>query len=1690
MSQDASAFFSKVATGIKWEAVGMHRKSVVVACPRAKGSLPISSWHIQTLHEAMAQKQVTVDKLTISGFAFDGAAVDELCNLIDGDYGFQEVDLSACNLGNEKAARIVRAVARCPSVATLNLSFCNVGVRGAALIAKVLDSISCKLRHLVLKYNAITAQGLGLLLKWACGLTEIDCRFCGILEQKQVGREQAVSFLEEGLKENTACSTLLLTGNGFKEDDRNAIEKCIRLNRRSQLQRGPGTLVYAEPYPESSEFHGLSEGDFYREVGPFRKRMKEMNRKETEFLTECSLDTSGVFLKRRKSDAEVVESPTAKERTVFGERAADEGQFGTFLDIIDTIEYKNTDRKGNFGAGPGSPRYKSPRSPSAARTFHDTEHLFHDGSPTNSPSQSPTRGGTPGASQSPVRGGGSNSPHSSHTSPTGQTGPVSLGDPLNAGNALNQRRSDQAGSKRASQPQRPPQSSGRTNLNASQKSTRSSVSAASAGTSGTSRSRSAPGQPPAGRVGRSKVSSAAERGPPPARRASRAGSNAGVSSAAAAGGGGGSRRASRAAASASASEFDDGRNSNRIATKPPADAGGGGADGTSPKARWKFAVAGALRTSKEPSPSAVNSASPSSLSAANTLSPPNKSLERNATLPQGPGSPGFRKINSGSTRGNDSSAAFPAALERSVTPELSPRHAPVNTSFGVRNRSHASNNKAVPDEPLDFAAAENLIQFLASPSAGASPLPLGADSSQPLTVSPFSAPVAAPDVAIDAIDAVSMDDTNRSEKTSEEFLDKGGLAKAIAREIEQKQKEQSPPPPPPPPQSKSAAVEKPAESAKKSQASRAKSPASRCASQSRSALSSAGRADYFTGLSENGRKDVELPSKRGQRQRAPVSATVDGNPSFLWHTQAWVAKDNDDEVEHNRAFETWHKELKAKDGLFGKLGKGRSKPERQRPEYESSAEDSDEFNMFSGSTENCRKQGGEQHGAAAGSMPPPPPRGVGGAGAGGQAANSSGMNASNGMSNCTQPPEHLGSFARPTATSAQKIKERRERQEALEQRKAAEASRLVAPHSEDGTNGSLTRPPAGCLLPSTFREPTASWSERMCSNATTRQHTAAAAPLPGAPRERCEGRGRGYNPTKETTNGRWTTDPSSWPDGPSRGEAARSRGGGAVGAANGGGGSHYSDMVDPTKRTDKQTPALLNACLTNNVACKQILGQWAMEALRHGKGAELGVPIAFVSHCGLPDVLNELPLGCTERVGGIVKLLHLIVMVPYTPVASDEDGGGTQYLRYLPGIPHGFTTENDVVAWAGRIAVREGRGVVRGHGYDEARAEENKAARALLRQHLRLENRAVPRKGQAPAAAAAAAAATSTSTVAEASRTRRRNTRSVSRSIGGELGVGASVSPTRSFSRTASSSHYGQGGAGGSGVGRGGGAAGVGNAGPAEGSAGRPQWGVTGTTSKKEVIGAPLEHVDIGAHVRSYLARPERKLYRMQVQESLGVRQHQQAAAAEVMPAEWPVPLAQAGELYSTGGGGGERGRAQFSFHVCPVLSLLSQIHPSLLQEHRSRSAPRLSTNSAHTLAPPLASRNAGPDGTCMQRGFCTTRASPPFPFLSSVAHTTQHNTTQHNTTQHNTTQHNTTQHNTTQRTAIPPLLRQGSRQTCSSLRGVCLSGSLHHHLLLFLLQIRPHHIPSQLSGEAAPPRPGDDTSNAKHNHPKTNKPQ
>eukprot|EP00754_Rhynchopus_humris_P010134 Rhum_TRINITY_DN14121_c23_g2::Rhum_TRINITY_DN14121_c23_g2_i1::g.71441::m.71441 len=1565
MSQDASAFFSKVATGIKWEAVGMHRKSVVVACPRSKGSLPISSWHIQTLHEAMAQKQVTVDKLTISGFAFDGAAVDELCNLIDGDYGFQEVDLSACNLGNEKASRIVRAVARCTSVATLNLSFCNIGVRGAALIAKVLDSISCKLRHLVLKYNAITAQGLGLLLKWACGLTEIDCRFCGILEQKQVGREQAVQFLEEGLKENTSCSTLLLTGNGFKEDDRNAIEKCIRLNRRSQLQRGPGTLVYAEPYPESSEFHGLSEGDFYREVGPFRKRMKEMNRKETEFLLECSLDTSGVFLKRRKSDAEVVESPTSssKERTVFGERAADEGQFSTFLDIIDTIEYKNTDRKGNFGAGPGSPRYKSPRSPSAARTFHDTEHLFHDGSPTNSPSQSPTRGGTPGASQSPVRGGagGSNSPHSSHTSPTAHNGPVSLGDPLgNAGNALNQRRSDAAaasGSKRGSQPQRPPANGGgRTNLNASQKSTRSSVSAASAGTAGTNRSRSAPGQPPAGRVGRSKVSAAAaDRGPPPARRASRAGTSS------SGGAGAGTRRSSRAAASASASEFDDGRSSNRIATKPAA-ADDGGAAATSPKDRWKFAVAGALRTRKEPSssPPPANSASPSSVSAANTLSPPNKSLERNATLPQGPGSPGFRKVNSGSTRGNDSSAAFPACTERSVTPELSPRHAPVNTSFGVRNRSHASNNKAVPDEPLDFAAAENLIQFLASPSAGASALPLGADSSQPLTVSPFSAPVAAPDVAIDAIDAVSMDDTNRSEKTSEEFLDKGGLAKAMAREIEQKQKqEQSPPPPPPqpqppqqPPQQKPrpAAVEK----QKKSQAARAKSPAaSRSASQSRSVLSSASRADYFTGLSENGRKDVEQPSKRGQRQRAPVSATVDGNPSFLWHTQAWVAKDNDDEVEHNRAFETWHKELKAKDGLFGKLGKGRSKPEPQRPEYESSAEDSDEFNMFSNSMENCRKQGGEQQGAAAassgggggsaaaaGSMPPPPPRGGGG---GGHAANSSGMNASNGMSNCTQPPEHLGSFARPTAASAQKIKERRERQEALEQRRAEEAARLVAPHSEDGTNGSLTRPPAGCLLPSTYRDPTASWSEKMCSNATTRQHTAAAAPLPGAPRDRSvgEGRGRGYNPTKETTNGRWTTDPSSWPDAPSRGEAARSRGGGgAVGAANGG--SHYSDMVDPTKRTDKQTPALLNACLTNNVACKQILGQWAMEALRNGKGAELGVPIAFVSHCGLPDVLNELPLGCTERVGGIVKLLHLIVMVPYTPVASDEDGG-TQYLRYLPGIPHGFTTENDVVAWAGRIAVREGRGVVRGHGYDEARAEENKAARALLRQHLRLENRALPRKGQPPAAAAAGAMS---STTVEASRTRRRNTRSVSRSIGGELGVGASVSPTRSFSRTASSSHYGQSGAGGRGNGAGAAASGGGNAGAAEGSAGRPQWGVTGTTSKKEVIGAPLEHVDIGAHVRSYLARPERKLYRMQVQESLGVRQHQ-AAAAEAMPAEWPVPLAQAGELYSTGGGGGERGRAQFSFH-----------------EHRSRSAPRLSTNSAHTLAPPLASRNAGPDGT------------------------------------------------------------------------------------------------------------------------------
>eukprot|EP01059_Diplonema_ambulator_P018100 TRINITY_DN3026_c0_g1_i2.p1 TRINITY_DN3026_c0_g1~~TRINITY_DN3026_c0_g1_i2.p1 ORF type:complete len:771 (+),score=146.03 TRINITY_DN3026_c0_g1_i2:31-2313(+) len=193
-------------------------------------------------------------KLSLRGHVMGRDCQENLRQLVQGKE-LRYIDLSYCRIGSEAAVAIAEAIgerrAQRSNVSTLKLSFCHIGVTAMPRIARSLESVSCRLRSLSLSYNPITAQGLGLLLKWAIGITHIDCKYCGILSHSS-GREAGLSFILEGLHENTACSLLELQGNNFTKDDQQRVFEEVACNRRSALR--PGSIIFADPKVEDVFF--------------------------------------------------------------------------------------------------------------------------------------------------------------------------------------------------------------------------------------------------------------------------------------------------------------------------------------------------------------------------------------------------------------------------------------------------------------------------------------------------------------------------------------------------------------------------------------------------------------------------------------------------------------------------------------------------------------------------------------------------------------------------------------------------------------------------------------------------------------------------------------------------------------------------------------------------------------------------------------------------------------------------------------------------------------------------------------------------------------------------------------------------------------------------------------------------------------------------------------------------------------------------------------------------------------------------------------------------------------------------------------------------------------------------------------------------------------------------------------------
>eukprot|EP00755_Sulcionema_specki_P003796 Sspe_Gene.28489::Locus_12968_Transcript_1_3_Confidence_0.500_Length_3538::g.28489::m.28489 len=206
--------------------------------------LVLKAEHLAKVKAAVSVRP-EVTHISLQGHKLQNAeAVKELSEIVRGRR-IQQVDLSYCRLG-EAAPDIIESICDSRNVTWLDCTFCHIGISSVPRLARALANPMCELRVISLRYNPITAAGLGLILRCNTSLVTIDCRCCGILaDQDPATRVIGMAFIAEGLRSNNSCSCLLLQGNGFTKEDERTMYAEVSSNKNSCLSQS--SMIISDP---------------------------------------------------------------------------------------------------------------------------------------------------------------------------------------------------------------------------------------------------------------------------------------------------------------------------------------------------------------------------------------------------------------------------------------------------------------------------------------------------------------------------------------------------------------------------------------------------------------------------------------------------------------------------------------------------------------------------------------------------------------------------------------------------------------------------------------------------------------------------------------------------------------------------------------------------------------------------------------------------------------------------------------------------------------------------------------------------------------------------------------------------------------------------------------------------------------------------------------------------------------------------------------------------------------------------------------------------------------------------------------------------------------------------------------------------------------------------------------------------
>ncbi|KAJ9464469.1 hypothetical protein DIPPA_24617 [Diplonema papillatum] len=258
------------------------RDCIGVLCDwKHQAPIHLKAVHFHKLSRALTARP-NIMNLSLQGHGLaDDASVEALADLVL-QREIKQLDLSFCRIGDHNAAKLFELIAL-GKVEWLDMTYNILGVSSIPKIAQSISTSVCHLKVLSVRYNPITAVGLGTLVRYGTTLLTLDARCCGILTEENVEyRRKGFNTILKSIAANRTLNRMLVQGNGFTAGEEVLIIKAIESSDSAMTEE---SCLVSDP----------SVDPLLKSLKALNIGMRKHNEAQLEDVLNAKLDEKGFF---------------------------------------------------------------------------------------------------------------------------------------------------------------------------------------------------------------------------------------------------------------------------------------------------------------------------------------------------------------------------------------------------------------------------------------------------------------------------------------------------------------------------------------------------------------------------------------------------------------------------------------------------------------------------------------------------------------------------------------------------------------------------------------------------------------------------------------------------------------------------------------------------------------------------------------------------------------------------------------------------------------------------------------------------------------------------------------------------------------------------------------------------------------------------------------------------------------------------------------------------------------------------------------------------------------------------------------------------------------------------------------------------------------------------------------------------